>query len=44
MRYVSTRSQPGAAAGGGLAFDEVLLGGLAPDGGLYVSRLRPVTA
>ncbi len=42
MRYVSTRSQPGAAAGGGgLAFDEVLLGGLAPDGGLYVPDAVP---
>ena len=41
MRYVSTRSQPGAAAGGGLAFDEVLLGGLAPDGGLYVPDSVP---
>ena len=41
MRYVSTRSLPGAAAGGGLAFDEVLLGGLAPDGGLYVPDAVP---
>ena len=42
MRYVSTRSKPGATgSGGGLAFDEVLLGGLAPDGGLYVPDAVP---
>ena len=38
MRYRSTRSQPGS---GGLAFDEVLLGGLAPDGGLYIPEAVP---
>ena len=42
MRYLSTRSQPGA---GGtrdrLSFDEVLLAGLAPDGGLYVPDTVP---
>ena len=42
MRYVSTRSQPGAGGSRhGLAFDEVLLGGLAPDGGLYVPDAVP---
>ncbi len=42
MHYVSTRSQPSAAdGGGGLTFDQVLLGGLAPDGGLYVPDSIP---
>ncbi len=42
MRYVSTRSHPGAGGSRhGLAFDEVLLGGLAPDGGLYVPDAVP---
>lgn len=36
MRYISTRG--GAAAAG---FDEVLLAGLAPDGGLYVPETWP---
>ena len=42
MRYVCTRSQPGTVGNGaGLAFDDVLLGGLAPDGGLYVPDSVP---
>ena len=42
MRYVSTRSQPGGAGSrAGPAFDDVLLGGLAPDGGLYVPDSVP---
>ncbi len=36
MRYVSTRGEAP-----GLAFDEVLLAGLAPDGGLYVPEAWP---
>ena len=39
MRYISTRSEPGH--GQGLAFDDVLLAGLAPDGGLYVPEHVP---
>ena len=39
MRYISTRSEPGH--GPGLAFDDVLLAGLAPDGGLYVPEHVP---
>ena len=39
MRYVSTRSLPGD--GNRLAFDDVLLGGLAGDGGLYVPEHVP---
>ena len=39
MRYISTRSEPGH--GRGLAFDDVLLAGLAPDGGLYVPEHVP---
>ena len=39
MRYVSTRSPLAARAQ--LAFDEVLLGGLAGDGGLYVPEHVP---
>ena len=39
MRYISTRSEPGR--GRGLAFDDVLLAGLAPDGGLYVPEQVP---
>ncbi len=41
MRYVSTRSQPASSDGAGRTFDEVLLGGLAPDGGLYVPDTVP---
>ena len=42
MRYLSTRSQPGADGSSyGLTFDDVLLGGLAPDGGLYVPDVVP---
>ena len=40
MRYLSTRSQPGD--GDRLTFDDVLLGGLAPDGGLYIPEQVPV--
>ena len=39
MRYISTRSEPGH--GQGLVFDDVLLAGLAPDGGLYVPEQIP---
>ena len=39
MRYISTRSEPGHEPG--LAFDDVLLAGLAPDGGLYVPEHVP---
>ncbi len=39
MRYVSTRSEPSKRDR--LAFDEVLLAGLAPDGGLYVPEQLP---
>ena len=39
MRYMSTRSEPGH--GDRLAFDEVLLGGLAADGGLYIPEHVP---
>ena len=39
MRYVSTRSEPGRTQG--LAFDDVLLAGLAPDGGLYIPEHVP---
>lgn len=39
MRYVSTRSLPGAPAVG---FRDVLLAGLAPDGGLFVPESYPV--
>ena len=39
MRYLSTRSEPGR--GQGLAFDDVLLAGLAPDGGLYIPEHVP---
>ena len=39
MRYVSTRSLAGE--GDRLAFDDVLLGGLAPDGGLYIPEHVP---
>ena len=39
MRYVSTRSEPGHRDR--LAFDDVLLAGLAPDGGLYVPEQVP---
>ena len=39
MRYVSTRSAPGR--GDRLAFDDVLLGGLAADGGLYIPERVP---
>ena len=38
MRYVSTRSAPGAA---GLPFCDILLDGLAPDGGLYLPEHYP---
>ena len=40
MRYMSTRATTEGPAGG-LAFDEVLLAGLAPDGGLYVPTAVP---
>lgn len=36
MRYISTRGQ-----GGSLSFNDVLLAGLAPDGGLYVPEEYP---
>jgi len=39
VRYVSTRSEPGR--GDRLAFDEVLLGGTAADGGLHVPEEAP---
>ena len=39
MRYVSTRSAPGQ--GDRLAFDDVLLAGPAPDGGLYIPEQVP---
>ena len=39
MRYVSTRSEPGRTQG--LAFEDVLLAGLAPDGGLYLPERVP---
>ncbi len=39
MRYLSTRSAPGHTQG--LAFDDVLLAGLAPDGGLYIPEHVP---
>ncbi|HYL31847.1 MAG TPA: threonine synthase [Stellaceae bacterium] len=39
MRYISTRH--GRAAATGRDFDEILLSGLAPDGGLYVPRRLP---
>ena len=38
MRYISTRSLPGAA---GLPFCDILLEGLAPDGGLYLPQSYP---
>lgn len=38
MRYISTRSAPDDP---GLAFCDILLGGLAPDGGLYVPKDYP---
>ncbi|GAA1388351.1 threonine synthase [Luteococcus peritonei] len=38
MRYISTRSLPGAA---GLPFCDILLEGLAPDGGLYLPESYP---
>ena len=38
MRYVSTR---GAASGAGLPFCDILLDGLAPDGGLYLPESYP---
>ncbi|MDR2454882.1 MAG: threonine synthase [Bifidobacteriaceae bacterium] len=40
MRYVSTRALPGAA---GLPFADILLAGLAPDGGLYLPERYPQT-
>ena len=41
IRFVSTRD----AAGAGVGFEEALLGGLAPDGGLYVpDRIPPIGA
>lgn len=40
MRYVSTR----AATSGTIGFDDVLLAGLAPDGGLYVPERLPALA
>ena len=36
MRYISTRGQSPA-----LTFSEILLGGLAPDGGLYLPETYP---
>ena len=36
MKYISTRGQSPA-----LAFSDVLLGGLAPDGGLYLPESYP---
>ena len=42
MRYVSTRSEPGHRHR--LAFDDVLLAGLASDGGLYVPEQVPKLA
>ncbi|MEI6480039.1 MAG: threonine synthase [bacterium] len=39
MRYISTRGQ-----GGSLSFNDVLLAGLAPDGGLYVPEEYPQLA
>ena len=42
MRYVSTRSDPASsAASGGASFSDVLLQGLAPDGGLFVPVQMP---
>ena len=38
MRYVSTRDSSGSA---GLPFCDILLGGLAPDGGLYLPESYP---
>lgn len=38
MRYISTRSQPGDS---GAQFCDILLEGLAPDGGLYVPESYP---
>ena len=38
MRYVSTRA---AEPGPGLPFCDILLGGLAPDGGLYLPASYP---
>ncbi|MDE2230101.1 MAG: threonine synthase [Alphaproteobacteria bacterium] len=42
MRYISTRH--GRAAATARAFDEILLTGLAPDGGLYVPQRLPCRA
>ncbi|MES2501481.1 MAG: threonine synthase, partial [Pseudomonadota bacterium] len=36
MKYISTRGQSPA-----LSFSEILLGGLAPDGGLYLPETYP---
>src|ERR1035437_7471966 len=38
MRYISTRGTPGAP---GKTFTEILLAGLAPDGGLYLPEAYP---
>ena len=39
-RYVSTRAAGGAA---GLPFSDILLEGLAPDGGLYLPAAYPLS-
>ncbi|MBU6506387.1 MAG: threonine synthase, partial [Alphaproteobacteria bacterium] len=39
MRYISTRH--GRAAATSRQFDEILLTGMAPDGGLYVPQRLP---
>lgn len=41
MRYISTRQNPGEHS---LAFSDILLEGLAPDGGLYVPEAYPRVA
>ncbi|MCM8613237.1 threonine synthase [Accumulibacter sp.] len=42
MRYISTRAQTaGAADSSNRTFSEILLGGLAPDGGLYLPARYP---
>ncbi|MDA8438734.1 MAG: hypothetical protein M0Z51_07725, partial [Propionibacterium sp.] len=38
MRYISTRSLPGSPA---RRFSDILLEGLAPDGGLYLPERYP---
>ena len=42
MRYISTRGNPSSTAdSSGPTFCQILLGGLAPDGGLYLPEYYP---